>query len=146
MPNIVEIGPQVKVENTRLPLDNSFSDPLDRAMRCPFGPIAKRPRLEIRLEDRLEYEFERALHHPVPDRWYRKDTDFTPILRYFLPPGRERLVATPGQFVPQLLEQSLYALRLDGLEGDPVYSRRTIVLSGHLIRCTQGLHLTDVDV
>ena len=50
MPNIVEIGPQVKVENTRLPLDNSFSDPLDRAMRCPFGPIAKRPRLEIRLE------------------------------------------------------------------------------------------------
>jgi NAD(P)-dependent dehydrogenase (short-subunit alcohol dehydrogenase family) len=69
-----------------------------------------------------------------------------PILRYLLPPGWEWLVGTPGQFVPQLLEQSLRALRLNGLEGHPVYSRSPIVLFGHLIRCAQGLHLADVDV
>src|SRR6516162_10805327 len=52
----------------------------------------------------------------------------------------------PGQFVAQLLEQSLHALRLDGLERDPVYSRSPIVLFGHRIRCAQGLYLADVDV
>ncbi len=68
MPDIVEIGSQVKVENARLPLDDCLSDSLDRVMCCPLGPIAKRSRLEIRLEDRLEYELERALHHSVADR------------------------------------------------------------------------------
>src|SRR5271166_4943757 len=52
----------------------------------------------------------------------------------------------PRQFVPQLLDQSLRALRLNGLEGHPVYSRSPIVLFGHLIRCAQGLHPADVDV
>jgi hypothetical protein len=52
----------------------------------------------------------------------------------------------PGQFVAQLLEQSLHALRFDGLERDSVHSRGPIVLFGHRIRCVQGLHLADVDV
>jgi hypothetical protein len=32
----------------------------------------------FRLEDRLEYELERALHHSVTDRWNREDTDLPP--------------------------------------------------------------------
>ena len=93
-------------------MDNCLGYSLDRVMCCPLEPISKRSRLEIRLEDRFEYELERALHHPVPDRRYRKDADFAPILRYLLPPGWEWLVGTPRQFVPQLFEQSLRALRL----------------------------------
>src|SRR6201988_1443459 len=135
IPDVVEVGSQVKVENARLPLDYRLSHPPDRVMCCPSGPISERSRLEIRLEDRLEYELERTLHHPVPDRRYRKDADFAAILRYLLPPGWEWLLGAPGQFVPQLLEQSLRALRLNGLEGHPVYSRSPIVLFGHLIRC-----------
>jgi hypothetical protein len=50
-------------------------------------------------------------------------------------PGWEWLVGAPRQFVPQLLEQSLRALRLNDLEGHRVYSRSPIVLFGHLIRC-----------
>src|SRR5215213_4004931 len=115
-------------------------------MSCPLWPISKRSRLEVRLEDRFEYELERTLHHPIPDRRYRKNADFAPVFRDLLPPGWKWLVHPPDQFVPQRLEQRPYALRLDGLEGNPVYSRRTIVLSRHLIRCTQGLHLADVDV
>jgi hypothetical protein len=146
VPDIVEVGSQVKVENARLPLDNCLSDSLDCVMCCPLGPIAKRSRLEIRLEDRLEYELERALHHSVADRRYRKDADFAPILRYFLPPGRKWRVGVPSQFVPYLREQTLLALRLDGLEGDPVNSRSPIVLFGHLIRSAQRVHLADVDL
>src|SRR6516165_1058760 len=59
MPDIVKVGPQVKVENPRLPLDNCFGHALDGAMCCPFGPIAVRPRLEVSLEHRLEDELER---------------------------------------------------------------------------------------
>src|SRR5215218_5847155 len=119
MPNIVEIGAQIKVENARLPLDDCLSDPLDRVMSCPLGPISKRSRLEVRLEDRFEYELERTLHHPIPDRRYRKNADFAPVFRDLLPPGWKWLVHPPDQFVPQRLEQRPYALRLDGLEGNP---------------------------
>src|SRR3954454_7716853 len=142
VPDSVKVGPQVDVEDARLPLDYCLSHSLDRVLCCPLGPISKR--LEIRLEDRFEYELERALHHA--DRRNRKDADFAPVLWSLLPPGWEWLVGVPSQLVPELLEQSLRALRLDGLEGDPVYSRGAIVLLGHRIRCAQGLHLANVDV
>src|ERR1700746_1656624 len=108
--------------------------------------LSIRPRLEVRLKHRFEDELERTLHHSVPNRRDRQDADFAPVFRYLLLPGWEWLVGAPGQFVAQLLEQSLRAMRLDGLERDPVYSRGPIVLFGHRIRCAQGLHLADVDV
>src|SRR5271170_3066720 len=110
VPDVVEVGSQVKIEHARLPLDYRLSHPLDRVMRCPLGPISKRSRLEIRLEDRLEYELERALDHSVTDRRNRKHADFAPVLRYLLPSRWEWLVGVPSQLVPQLPEQSLRAL------------------------------------
>src|SRR5215469_12011611 len=50
VPDIVKVGSQVKVEDARLLMDNCLCYPLDRVMRCPLGPISKRPRLEIRFE------------------------------------------------------------------------------------------------
>ena len=41
--------------------------PVDCFMRCPLGTISKRSRLEVCLEDRLQYELERPLHHAIPD-------------------------------------------------------------------------------
>ncbi|HEX4548148.1 MAG TPA: recombinase family protein, partial [Pseudomonas sp.] len=134
MPDIVKVGSQIKVEDPRLPLSYCFRHSLDRVVCCPLGPISIRPRLEVRLEHRFEAELERTLHHSVPNRRDRQDADFAPVFRYLLLPGREWLVGAPGQFVAQLLEQSLHALRLGGLERDPVYSRGPIVLFGHRIR------------
>jgi hypothetical protein len=37
MPDIVEVGSQIKVENARFPLDDCLSDQFDRAMSCPLG-------------------------------------------------------------------------------------------------------------
>src|SRR5208282_5090161 len=115
-------------------------------MRCLFGAVSKRARLKVRLENRLQYELERPLRHPVPNGRNRKDADLAPILRYCLPSRRKRFVGAPDQFVPDLLEQSVRALRFDGLEGNPIYSRGSIVLFGHLIRFAQRLRLADVDV
>ena len=80
VPDIVKVGTQVEVEDARLPLDSCLSHSLDRVLCCPLGPISKR--LEIRLEDRFEYELERALHPSVADRRNRKDADFAPVLWY----------------------------------------------------------------
>src|SRR5215469_11839034 len=146
VPDIVKIGSQVKIENARLPLDYSLSDSLDRVMRCPLGPISKRPRLEIRLEDRFEYELQRPLHHSVADSRNRENADFAPVLRYFLSPRWEWLVGALGQFVPYLLEQSIHASRFDGLEGHSIYARSAVVLFGRLIRCAQCLLLAHVNV
>ena len=88
MPNIVKVAAQIDVYDTCLLLNNCLGHPVHRFMSCPLGTISKRSRLEVCLEDRLQYELERTLHHAVPDRGNRKDADFAPVLRYFLPPGR----------------------------------------------------------
>ena len=58
VPDIVKVGSQVKIKDARLRLDNCLGYSLDRVVCCPLGPISKRSRLEIRLEDRFEYELE----------------------------------------------------------------------------------------
>jgi hypothetical protein len=111
VPNIVKVGTQIKVEDPRLPLDYRLGNSLDRVMSCPLGTISKRSRLEIRLQDRLEYELERALHHSVTDRWNREDTDeassaFTRVTArtLALSPIRDTLSEGFSQFVtPWLL-------------------------------------------
>ena len=50
------------------------------------------------------------------------------------------------QFVPDLLEEGLDAVRLDGLERDPVDTRGPVVLLGQRVGFVEGLHLADVDV
>ena len=67
MPHVVKIAAQINVYDACLLLHNRLGNPVDRFMRCPLGTISKRSRLEVRLEDRLQHELERTLHHPVPD-------------------------------------------------------------------------------
>src|SRR5208337_2322721 len=98
------------------------------------------------LEDRFQYELERTLRHPVADRRNRKDADLAAILRDFLLPRRQRRIGAPDQFARDLLEESLYALRLDGLEGHSVTSRSAVVLLGQRVRLAQRVQLADVDV
>src|SRR5262245_16217421 len=71
---------------------------------------------------------------------------FSPVLRYLLPPSRQGLVGAVNKFVPDLREESLYALRVDVLEGDPVYAGGTVILFGHRVRLTQRFHLAYMDV
>ena len=88
VPDVVKIAAQVDVYDACLVLNDGSGHPVDRFMRCPLGTISKRSRLEVSLEDRLQYELERALHHPVADRRNREDADLAAILRYLLSPRR----------------------------------------------------------
>src|SRR5262245_47305037 len=114
-------------------------------MSCPLRAISERSGLEVGLEDRLRYQLERPLHHPVTDRGDREDADLAAILRN-LPPPCQRHIGAPHEFVLDPLEERFNALRLDGREGHPVYARGTIVVLRQRIRSTQRFHLADVDV
>src|SRR5208337_1847557 len=130
VPDIVKVAAQVDVYNARLLLNDRSRHTVHRFMGCPLWTVSRRPRLEVRLEDWFQYQLERALHHSVADSRNRKDADLAPILRNFLPPGWQRYIATPDQFVRNLPEERLYALRFDGFEGHPVTARSPIVLFG----------------
>ena len=60
MSDIVKVAAQIDVYDTCFLLNNCSGHPFDRFMRCPLGTISKRSRLEVCLEDRLQYELERA--------------------------------------------------------------------------------------
>ena len=92
MPDIVKVAAQIDVYDTCFLLNDCSGHPVDRFMSCPLGTISKRSRLEVCLEDRLQYELERPLHHAIPDRRNRKYADFVPVFRYFLPPGWQRRI------------------------------------------------------
>jgi hypothetical protein len=134
MSDAVKIAAQVDVYDTCFLLNDCSGHPVDRFMSCPLGTISKRSRLEVCLEDRFQYELERTLHHAIPNCRNRKHADFAPVLRYFLPPGRKRYICAPIEFVRNLFEESIHALRFDSREGHPIYSRSPIVLFGQRIR------------
>src|SRR5207253_11070657 len=88
MSDIVKIAAQVDVYDTCLVLNDRSGDPVNRFMSCPLGTISKRSRLEVGLEDRLQYELERTLYPPLTARGNRKDADLAAILPSLLPPRR----------------------------------------------------------
>src|SRR5437588_1659945 len=50
----IEIGAQIQVDDIGLVSQNRLRHALDRSRRRPLWPIAKRSRLEVRLEDRFQ--------------------------------------------------------------------------------------------
>src|SRR5436309_12369937 len=99
-------------------------------MGCPPRPVAKRPRLEVSLEDGFQDELEGPLDHAVANARDAEDADLAAIFKYLLPPVPHRTVRVCSQFVPDLHKERLHAAHLDGLEGDPVNARGTVVLLG----------------
>src|SRR5271156_4157163 len=76
MLNVIEVGPQVNVNDLRLDLHNRLSHSVHRLMRCPFRSVSIRTRLKISFEDRLQNELHRPLNHTVADSRNRQDGDF----------------------------------------------------------------------
>ncbi len=87
MLNIIEVGPQVDIDDSHFVFHDCLSYPLDRLMRCPLRPVAVRPRLEIGFEYRLQDKLEGSLDYAIADTRNRKDADLrAPVLRYLLLP------------------------------------------------------------
>ena len=76
MPDIVEIAAQIDVDDVCLVLNDRSRHAVDRFMGCPLWTVSKRPRLEVRLEDRFQYE-------PLTIRRLRSRELFVSRFRYY---------------------------------------------------------------
>ena len=119
---------------------------LDRFTRTASRPIAVRRRVHIRLEDRLQHQFCRGLHHPVPYRWDAERALAAAGLWDHHPPHRlapirlrSQLLAEPGQPV-------LQPRRLDPLERHPVHAWRALVGACQIVRMAQNVRPPDLVV
>ena len=133
MPDVVKVAAQVNVDHARLVTHDSLRNSLYRCMRTALRSVAIRPRLKISLEDRLHYQLERSLHHPVPDRRYPQHADLAPVLRYLLSPVPQRQVLARHQFLTYLPDETFHSTGLDGFERHPINPRAPIVPLGQRI-------------
>src|SRR3989304_5461471 len=128
MPHSVKVALQINVDDACLAMRDCRGDPDQRLMSCALRAIAKRPRLEVRLEDRLHNQLQRTLYHAITDAGNRKSSHFVaPLFRYLFLPRPQRQVGAPDQFVPDLLKETFHTLFLNGLEADSVTARSPII-------------------
>jgi site-specific DNA recombinase len=147
MPHIVEVGPQIKIDDAGLAAHNRLRHPDDRLMSCPFWPVAIGTRLKISFEDRLQDELQRTLNHAVANCGDREDADFiAPVLRDLLSPNRYGPIRVGDEFVPYLLQKHFHSAFFDGFERDSIHSGSPVVFLGHLVGFAKRFHLAHVDV
>src|SRR5436305_2028629 len=91
--NVVKVGSQVNINDSRLVFHNGLSYPVYRLMCCPLGPVSIRSRLEVSLEDRLQDELECSLNHTIAEARNRQNANFlAPVLGNFLLPCPHGLI------------------------------------------------------
>jgi hypothetical protein len=85
---------------------------------------------EIRFKDRLQKQFHSLLYHPVLDRRYAQWSKLArpSLFRDQHAPYRLRFIPPRLQFLRQLGQIPLYAIRLDVLEGLSIHAWRSTVL------------------
>ena len=117
----IEILAQIGVDHVGVTLPEQDQHRLDRIARAASRPVAERRRIQIRLEDRLQYQFRGGLHHPVP---YRRDTEW-PLPAAGLwdhhPPHRLAPVRLRTHLLAQPGEPVLQARRFDPVGGGEVH-------------------------
>src|ERR1039458_72824 len=147
MLNVIEVGPQINVNDSRHTPYNRLSNSVHRLMRCPFRSVSIRSRLKISFEDRLQNELERPLNHTVADSRDRQNADFlAPVLGNLLLPSPHGPIRVVDQFLPDLPQKTLPSAVLDGVERDPVNPGCPVITLRHLVSLMERFHLADMDV
>src|SRR5215469_709804 len=85
MLNAVEVGAEIKIDDSFLPFHNRLVDLQHRFVSCPLRSVSIRPRLKIGFKDRLQDELECPLDHTVTNGRNGKNPDLgAPVFRNFL--------------------------------------------------------------
>src|SRR5712691_3966366 len=147
VPDVVEVRAQVEVDDAGLVSDDGFGDAVNRRMRRPLWAIAKRARLEVRLEDGFQNELEGSLDHAVSNGRNREHPYFrAPVLRNSMPSIPQWTIPAVDQFVPKLREESVHTRPFDGLERHPVDTRGPVVGFCQRVRGAERFQFADVNV
>ena len=127
MTDASEVVADVGVEHVMVRLAQ-LAQGLLRHQRAPPEPVAVRARKKIRLEDRIQHELRRHLHHPVSDRRNAQWSLLSIGLRNVPAQGRARPVLTRSQHAAELLEEALCTVLLHLRDRLGVEPRRAAVL------------------
>jgi hypothetical protein len=147
MLNAVEVGSEIKIDDSLLPFHDRSVDLQDRFMRCPLRSVSIRPRLKISFKDRLQDKLECPLDHTVTDGRNRKNADLdAPVFRNFLFPHPHGLIRLVDQFVLNLFQKTLHSAFLNGIKRHPVNARGSVITLRHPVGFLKGFHLADVNV
>src|SRR5260370_14600303 len=128
MLHIIEVGSQIKIDDSGFSLINRFGHSVYRFMRCPFRSVSVRPRLKISFEDRFQDELKCSLNHEITDRGNLEDANlFAPVLRNLLLPCSHGPIRVLDQLVSNLFKKTLPSAFFDGLAREPVTPRISVV-------------------
>ena len=123
MRNRIEVAGQVRVHHLMMPPAHQPLHFPHRLLRVALRTVGILLRGQVRLEDRIQHQHRRRLHHPVA---YRRNPQRTllPIpLRYPHPPHRRGTVGLLPQLPRQLPKPLPHTPRLDALERLAVHTR-----------------------
>ncbi len=142
----IEILAQIGIDHIGVTPPKQGQHQLDRLGRTASRPIAVRRRFQVRLEDRLQHQLRRSLHHPVPNRWNAEWPLAAAGLRDHHPSHRLALIRLRTQLLTQPDQPVLQPCRLDLLERRSVHPWRTFVGTRQVIRVAQDVRPPDLVV
>src|ERR1019366_6880251 len=90
VPDRVEVALQIQVDDLMQLFDEADPDAVERIMRRPARAVPVGNRLEVRLEDGLQDQTPRPLHHPITDGRDLQAPDLASLLRNVHMPAWER--------------------------------------------------------
>ena len=137
---------QIGIDHIGVVLSKQHQHRLDRFARTASRPIAVRRRVHIRLENRLQHQLCRGLHHPIPYRWDAEGALAAAELWDHYPPHRLAPVRLRSQFLAEPRQPVLQPRRLDPLERHPVHPWRAFVGARQVIGMVQNVRPPDLVV
>jgi len=143
MVDAVKVLLNVGIHHPVMPGVARFPDRIERILSASPRTESVTALLEVRLEDRLDHELHRRLHHSVPYRRNPQRPLLSIRLRNVLPPHRWRPVFPSLQVFLDSFQKLLHPVFLDGLDGLPVQPRGTSIGSDPTPCFPQDIHPVD---
>ena len=135
----VEVFRQIGVDDIGVAPANQPVHFPDCIGRTAAGPVTIGTILEIRLEDRFQYELGGSLNHPIPDCGDAQRAFATSRLRDHHPPHRPGPVRLRVEFLTQARQPCFQTLRLDLGESRPIHAGRTRIGAGQPVGVTKDV-------
>ena len=146
MANVVEVALKINVDDSGEPLHQPMHYSIQRMMRCAFGPVRKRACVKISFKDRLQDELHSSLDNSILNGGNSEPAGLAIPFGYLYPPVLARLVVPCKKFLSNFSEKLLYASDFDGLKTLSIDTRRSVVGFCFLIRRSEGLYFTDMNI